>query len=769
MNVSAPREPLQFGQTVLVLRRLLARIRDVMASDGPAQTRLARIVQTIATDMAADVCSIYIRRAGDVLELFATQGLSPTAVRRTRLRIGEGLVGEIAATARPLASADAPSHPNFVYRPETGEEPFISLMGVPILRGGRVVGVLVIQNQQKRTYSEEEIEALQTIAMVLAELVANGRLITDEAITRQEGVPLQTRLEGARLSPGVGIGKAFFHKKRHVVRRVVAEDIRLEHERLHQAVEDMHGTLDDMLRDKIMGSGEHREVLETYRMIAQDVGWLRRIGEAINTGLTAEAAVQKVNDDIHARISKVSDSYLRERVQDLEDLAQRLLQHLVGAEDVLPLPKPSPEETVVLIARNMGPAQLIDYGRNHPTCVILEEGSANAHLAIVARSLGIPVIGQVRDASQAIEVGDMVIVDADHGQVIVRPSVDLLQLYRRSIADRRQKEAQYSQLRKLPAVTRDGTPIVLQINAGMLFDLQHFDELGVEGVGLFRTEIPFMAHSDLPGVENQRQLYSQIIHSTLGKRVVFRTLDVGGDKILPFWRAASDDNPSMGWRAIRVSEDRPAVLRHQLRALIRATAGSDLFVMFPMIAEIEEFRHARRLLDLELARQESMDGEPPRNVRVGAMLEVPALLLQLNELLDELDFLSIGTNDLLQFLFASDRGSYAVSERYDPLSPVVLRVLRSVFDTCRNKGVPVTVCGEMAGRPLEALALLGIGLRSLSVSPPEVGPIKALIRSVNVDELSSYVKTLAAGHQRSVRSHLTAFARDHDIVIGLDL
>jgi phosphotransferase system enzyme I (PtsP) len=389
---------MQYGQTVLVLRRLLSRIRDVMAGNGSAQTRLARIVSIIAKDMATEVCSIYVRRAGDVLELFATQGLRATAVRRTKLRVGEGLIGEIAAKGRPLALPDAQSHPSFVFKPETGEEIFQSLMGVPILRGGRVVGVLAVQNVTRRQYTDEEIEALQTVAMVLAELVATGDLVGREEMMPLEGLALApVRLEGARLNAGLGIGTALLHKHQFTIRKLVAEDTRVEHERLRKAVAEMHGALDNMLRaSAIAGSGEHRDVLETYRLIAEDVGWLRRIGDAINTGLTAEAAVQKVTDDIHGRMRQVSDSYLRERVHDLEDLASRLLQHLLQSEDATP--EPPPEEDFVLVARNLGPAQLLDYHGEKLRAVVLEEGSPNAHVAIVARALDIPIVGQVRDA-----------------------------------------------------------------------------------------------------------------------------------------------------------------------------------------------------------------------------------------------------------------------------------------------------------------------------------------------------------------------------------
>ena len=756
---------MQFGQTVLVLRRLLARIRDVMAGDGDTQARLERIVQVIAVDMGAQVCSLYVRRAGDVLELFATHGLRQSAVHRTRLAIGQGLIGEIAAKAKPLALADAQSHPSFVYRPETGEEIFHSLMGVPILRGGRVVGVLAIQSMERRRYSDEEIEALQTIAMVLAEMVASGNLVGPEELASSEAIAMPPmRLEGARLSPGFGLGIAILHKHHHVVRRLVAEDTAVEHERLRKAVSDMHGQLDVMLRANGLAGGEHAEVLEAYRMIAEDVGWLRRIAEAINTGLTAEAAVQKVNTEIHAQIARVSDSYLRERIQDLEDLAQRLLQHLLGGEE---RPERLPmDHDFVVVARSLGPAQLLDYSGSRLKGLILQEGSANAHVAIVARSLGIPVVGQIEDVMARIEGGEPVIVDADHAQVLLRPSADLRRIYERSSADQARRRAEYTQLRDLEATTRDGVRISLTVNAGLAVDLQPLSDSGVDGVGLYRTEVPFMVYEELPTVEVQRQLYRHVLDDAKAKPVVFRTLDVGGDKILPYWPHGNEENPAMGWRAIRVSWDRPAVLRQQLRALIQAAAGEHLHVMFPMIAEVEEFRFARRLLDLELERHRRADQPPPLSVHAGAMLEVPALLFQLDHLVQVVDFLSIGTNDLVQFLFASDRSSHRMSERYDVLSPVVLRLLHTVAERCREADVPLSLCGEMAGRPLDAMALIGVGLRQLSIAPPCVGPVKAMVRTADAAGLADFVSHLTTLRQVSVRADLRAFAHDHGIALA---
>lgn len=754
-----------------VSRRLLARVRDVMASAGAAQDRLNRIVSVIAADMVAEVCSVYVMRAGEVLELFATEGLKPSAVHNTRLRVGEGLVGLIAAQARPFALDDAQSHPSFAFRPETGEERYHSLMGVPILRSGRVVGVIAVQNRTMRKYADEEVEVLETVAMVVAELVGGGELINpDELMPADGNALLPLRLEGISLNPGLGLGVAILHAPQIKVTELVAEDVDVEHERLHKAVSEMHGALDDMLEQSdIAAAGEHREILESYRMIAEDAGWFARIDEAISGGLTAEAAVQKVHNDIRARMSQITDPYLRERIHDLEDLAGRLLQHLSGSNGVNGEMADSElirnADSVILIARNMGPAQLLDYDRTKLGGLILEEGSATAHVSIVARALDIPVVGQVRDVLDVIENGEPIIVDGTNAQIFVRPGEEVRQRFRNSVRVRAERKAAFNQLRDLESVTQDGVRIKLNINAGLLIDLPHIHDMGADGVGLYRTEVPFMVRADFPDVDDQRQIYARVLELSDGKPVCFRTLDVGGDKMLPYWSAQDEENPAMGWRAIRVSLDRPMMLRQQLRALIQAAAGRDLSVMFPMIAEVPEFEQARNLLDIELAREKKHGAEMPKSVSAGVMLEVPSLLFQLPHLLERVDFISIGSNDLFQFLFAIDRGNPRLSERYDMLSPPVMSLLRDVVKQCDEADVPISLCGEMGAEPLDAMALIGIGLRSISVQPNALGPVKAMIRSVNTVTLTQYMESLSGMSQHSIRGHLNSFAKDHGVKV----
>jgi phosphotransferase system, enzyme I, PtsP len=746
-------------------RRLLRRLRSIMAGSAAAQERLDRIVRTIAAEMVAEVCSAYVMRAGEVLELFATQGLRPEAIHRTRLRVGEGLVGVIAASARPLALAEAQSHPDFAYRPETGEEIYHSLMGVPILRGGRVLGVLVVQNRTPRHYTDDEIEVVQTIAMIIAELVASGELVNPLEIEQSRGgASLPVRLVGIRLNPGLAIGPAVLHEPKAVIRQVVAEDVAAEQVRLRQAIAAMQDAIDRLVdTSRRLGPGEHRDILETYRMFAADRGWLGRIGEAVRSGLTAEAAVQKVRDETRSRMMQMIDPYLRERLFDLEDLGNRLLQYLVG-------PSPGmaaaalPSE-FILVAHAMGPAELLDYAHRRIKALVLEEGSPTAHVAIVARAFDIPVVGRVAEATRQIEAGDILIVDGDHGQVLIRPRADIQQSVAAAIAARTRRRAYYESLRGVPAVTRDGIEIKLLLNAGLLLDLAQLSVTGAEGVGLFRTEIPLLTRNAFPDVADQTEFYRRAYDQAEGKPIVFRTLDIGGDKVLPYLAHSAEDNPAMGWRAIRIGLDRPAMLRQQLRALIRAAAGRDLLVKFPMIAEVAELVEARQLLDRELARAAQEGRELPRSVKVGVMLEVPSLLWQLPALLKRVDFMSVGTNDLAQFLYACDRGNPRVAARYDLLSAPMLALFRQVVAQCCEAGTSLSMCGEMAAEPIEAMMLIALGFRTLSMTGSAIGPVKTMIRSIDAGALAHYVEEIGERPDHSLRRWFEAYARDHAVAL----
>lgn len=746
-------------------RLLLRRLHQVMAGPGDAQARLDQVVRVIAQNMVSEVCSVYLARAGQVLELFATQGLKQEAVHQTRLRFGEGLVGLVAERGLPLNLPEASTHPKFVYRPETGEEIYHSLLGVPIVRGGRVAGVLVVQNVTQREYDAEEVEALQTVAMVLAELLGTGELVDPDELTEAGAGPAQSlTLDGVVLAEGVAAGTAVFHEPPIEVTTLVAEDVEFEKQRLRDAFTTMRDQLERIIAAPDLGmAGEHREVLEAYRMFAYDRGWQERIREAVDSGLTAEAAIERVQQRTRARLMSTQDPYLRERLTDLDHLADRLIRVVMGkvadtAHDQLP-------EDAIVVARSLGPAELLEYDRRRLKAVVLEEGSPTAHVAIIARAMGIPMIGRLPSALHRIQEGDHIIVDGEAGHVFIRPTEDIAETYRDNIAVRQARAAEYVAQRELPTVTRDGVEVDLYMNAGLLVDLPHLEATGADGIGLFRTEFQFMVGSTLPRLETQRDLYGQVMDAAGGRPVLFRTLDIGGDKAVPFLPRDHEENPAMGWRAIRVALDRPALLRYQLRALLYAAEGRDLNVMFPMIADVSEFRGARTILDKEVRRLERLGRPPPSRVRVGTMLEVPSLAWQLETLLKDVDFVSIGTNDLMQFFFASDRANPRLADRYDLLSPAALSFIRSVVESCERAGVPVGLCGEMGGRPLEAMALVGLGLRRLSISPSAIGPVKMMIRSLDTAELRQYLVPALQSPEHSLRRALWNFARDHGVIL----
>ncbi|MCA1999227.1 MAG: phosphoenolpyruvate--protein phosphotransferase [Hyphomicrobiales bacterium] len=746
-------------------RVLLRRLREVMSEHASAQARLDKIVVLIASNMVAEVCSVYVARADNTLELYATEGLKREAVHLTTMRMDEGLVGLIAREAQPLSLSDAQSHPAFSYKPETGEEIYASFLGVPILRGGNAIGVLVVQNRAARTYSEEEVEALQTTAMVLAEMIAGGEL---EALARPGSGGTAMRrvltLSGQGIADGVGLGHVVLHEPRVEIKNLVADDPERELQRLAAGLEQLRASIDDLMDSgALIPAGETRDVLETFRMFARDRGWVHRLQEAIHTGLTAEAAVERVQSDIRARLLRQTDPYLRERLHDLDDLANRLLHQLTGtaftlAADKLP-------ENAILVARTMGPAALLEYQRLKLRGLVLEEGGATSHVAIVARALGIPTVGKVEGVIGLVEPGDAIIIDGGTGEVHVRPPVDLQSAYAEKARLRARRQEQYRALRDRPALSKDGVPVEIQMNAGLLVDLPNLDETGATGVGLFRTEILFMVAPSLPRAQAQEALYRTIIDIAGRRPVTFRTLDIGGDKVLPYLRKIDEENPALGWRAVRIGLDRPALLRTQFRALLGAARERELRVMLPMVATFEEFEAARAMFLRERERLRRLGQSGPKQVHLGVMLEVPSLLFDLERVFDQVDFVSIGTNDLLQFMFAVDRENPRVATRFDPLHPSFLKALARVPAIATEKGKPVSICGEMAGKPIEALALLGLGFRAFSISPSNIGPIKALVRAVDIGALEALVwSRLERGSDPArLRADLAEFAAAHDL------
>ncbi len=746
-------------------RMILTRLHEVMASRLHAQAKLDRVVDIVGDSLDSEVCSIYLLREG-MLELFATRGLNKGAVHVTRMAIGEGLTGTIAHNNETLNLAEAKAHPDFLYRPETGEEKFHSFAGVPIVYRERVVGVLNVQHVDPRRYEDVEIEALQTTAMVLSELIANAELIDEEgARGLSEGQTGTQTVSGLALVKGLAIGSATYHQPRITIDHVVADDIEAERQRVYRAFDKMREQIDHMANQAEFGvGGEHEEVLETYKMFAYDEGWGRRINEAIDSGLTAEAAIERVQQRTRMRMREIDDPLLADRMHDLEDLSNRLLRIVSGQLGTAA--SQGLRKDTILIARNLGPAELLEYDRRRLKGVILEEGSLTAHVVIVARAMGVPVLGRARGIRGLVRDGDEILLDADQATATIRPSPQVAQAFDARFEKSRERQAAYAKLRDVEPFTRCGTRIQVMMNAGLRDDISALAMTGADGVGLFRTEFQFLVSATLPQRERQVRLYRDVLDAAGDKPVIFRTVDIGGDKAVPYLQseqAEHDENPAMGWRALRLALERGGLLKAQARSLLEASAGRELNVMFPMVSEPWEFDAAKEVFEDQLQFMRKSKRQLPASIRYGAMLEVPALAEVLDLMAPRVNFLSVGTNDLTQFLFAADRANPKLAERYDWLSPSIMRFMRRISQSLVGQNVDLAVCGEMGGRRLEALALLGIGYRRLSITPAGVGPIKELVRRVDLKEITEAMTEWLSDPDVDLRTELKAWADERNI------
>jgi len=727
-------------------RKLLGRLRDALAEDSAGQARLDHVVNIIASSMQTEVCSIYLFRDEDTLELCATEGLAPDAVHQTRMRLGEGLVGSVARRKRIINTANAPAAKGFRYMPETGEERFSSFCGVPIQRLGDVLGVLVVQSKAAREFTPDEVYALEVVAMVLAEMTELGAFVG-------EGAALSARHQQAVMfrgtvgQEGAAEGRVYLHEPRVVVTNPISDDPESEAKRLTEAVETLRVSVDDMLADATGGNSEQTQILEAYRMFANSKGWMKRMLEDVENGLSAEAAVEKEQSLARTRMSQATDSYLRDRLHDLDDLSNRLLRILTGQGSDTGAEMP---DNPVLIARNIGPGELLDYGKKLRG-IVLEEGSVGSHAAIVARAWAIPLIISVKGITTEALNGDPILIDGDQGIAHLRPDETVKTAFRDKMAMQARAQQRYASIRDLPATTLDGTTVALHMNAGLMADLPSLEGSGAEGVGLFRTELQFLIRHQMPKRAELSALYSHVMKAAGGRRVAFRTLDIGSDKVLPYMKPNDEPNPAMGWRAIRVGLDKPGVLRMQIQALIRAANGRPLTLMFPFIAQLQEYDAARAEVDKALERERILGHPIPEKLEVGAMLETPSLAFAPDDFFNRVDFLSIGGNDLKQFFFAADRENERVRRRYDTLNVSFLNFLEMIAERCAASNTPLSFCGEDAGRPVEALCFAAIGISMLSMRPPSVGPVKHLLRRANLHEVKQVIDSARSEGAQSVR------------------
>ncbi|MGR3839416.1 MAG: phosphoenolpyruvate--protein phosphotransferase [Cognatishimia sp.] len=736
-------------------RKLLGRLREAMAEDSAGQERLDKITKLIAHSIGTEVCSIYLFRDAETLELCATEGLNAEAVHQTRMRLGEGLVGRVAKSARVVNTADAPSAKGFRYMPETGEEIYSSFCGIPIQRLGEQLGVLVVQSKAPRDYSSDEVYALEVVAMVLAEMTELGAFVGEGAALS----PLHQRpamFTGTSVQEGAAEGQVWLHEPRVVVTNPIADDPDQEKARLNAAIEELRVSVQQLLDGAKGGDKEQFQVLEAYQMFANSKGWLKRMEQDIDQGLTAEAAVEKEQSTARARMAQATDAYLRDRLHDLDDLSNRLLRNLTGQGSDTGADMP---DHPILVARNIGPAELLDYGRKLKG-VVLEEGSVGSHAAIVARALAIPLVIHADKVTTEALNGDVILVDGDQGQVHLRPDDTVITAFRDKTAMRANAQERYASIREKPATTLDGETISLMMNAGLMADLPSLSGSGAEGVGLFRTELQFLIRNQMPKRTELAELYSHVMDSAGTQSVVFRTLDIGSDKVLPFMAPQDEPNPALGWRAIRVGLDKPGVLRMQLQALLRGAKGRPLKVMFPFIAQFDEYRAARAEMDKAIERERRLGHVVPDDIQTGAMLETPSLGFAPQKFFEEVQFISIGGNDLKQFFFAADRENERVRKRYDTLNVSFLSFIEGIVNRCHTTKTPLSFCGEDAGRPVEALCLAAMGLRILSMRPASIGPVKSLLRRTNLAEVRDVIFEARNRGDQSVRPAVMEYLKN---------
>ena len=733
-------------------RKLLGRLRDTMAEDSEGQARLDKITHLIADAMSTEVCSIYLFRDEKTLELCATEGLNAEAVHKTRMKLGEGLVGRVAERGSVVNTAVAPAEKGFRFMPETGEEIYSSFLGIPIQRLGQGVGVLVVQSKAERKYTSDEVYGLEVVAMVLAEMTELGAFVGEGAALR----PLHqeaTMFRGTVAQEGAVSGYVWLHEPRVVVTNLIAEDTQSEKERLNDALKELRHGIDELLNGVEVSNKEQREVLEAYRMFAHSRGWIRRMETDIDQGLSAEAAVEKEQSSTRARMTKVSDAYMRDRLHDLDDLSNRLLRLLTGQGQNTGAEIP---QHPILVARNVGPAELLDYGRKLKG-LVLEEGSVGSHASIIARALAIPLVIHAENITAEALNGDQIMIDGEQGIVHLRPDESVAHAFKDKMAMAAQAQQRYVALRNEPSISKCKRRITLMMNAGLMADLPSLENSGAEGVGLFRTELQFLLRKKIPRRSELSGIYSRVLDAAGILPVVFRTLDIGSDKVLPYMTRVTEPNPALGWRAIRVGLDKPGVLRMQLQAFLRGASGRPLTIMFPFVSLPEEFYTARQEMEKAIEREIRLGHPIPEKIKIGAMLETPALAFAPENFLQNVDFLSIGGNDLKQFFYAADRENELVRKRYDTLDSSYLQFLQHIVKRCEQADTKLSYCGEDAGRPIEALCLAAIGFDTLSMRPASIGPVKHLLLKTDLEELGTVIENAFLKGNSAVRNEVSAF------------
>ena len=737
---------MQISNVVNEVLALQRKISAELSKQNSMADKLTDILQKIAVSASTDSALLYVTADDNYLEYIADYKAKNF---KTNIRYNDDFIGRSAANKRVNIFVD--------------EENKISQICLPILRLNNTVGVIVLNKRGISGFDDNEVEMLETLVLALPDLFSDKKFVEyRNQIVREKGFAIRDVLHGSCLNKGYGVGRAILHRRRRDFVNIFADNTELEKSKLLDAREKLIAYFENKIKQANSYIGNTTDIMETYLMLAQDKGWYKKINADIDKGYTAEAAVEHVYEDMWNRLSSTNDAYLQERVYDLRDISDKLQTFIAGTDENIDI---ADDEDIIIIAQTMGPADLMDYNYQKIRGLIIEDCTPTMHVVIVAKALNIPVIAKIHGILKDIKIGEIIAVNGEEASVYINPSDRLINEYKKKSVGLQKIFADLEKLSKYQNVTADGIKINLSMNYGLDLDYEYIKPTHCDGIGLYRTEITFMSADKMPDVESQEKQYKKLFDALGNKKIIFRSLDVGSDKFLPYWGDIKEDNPAIGWRSIRITLDRRAILRKQIRAMLRAAADRELNIMFPMISTVQEFIDAKETLMIEYEREKQRNKPTAKSINVGIMNEVPSVLFQLDELLQHVDFVSVGTNDLYQFVFACDRGNPRLTNRYDVLSAPFLKLMKRIVDLAGQYKVYCSVCGEMASNPLEAMALIGLGYRNLSVSGASYARIKKMILSMSEEDVSDYVKSLLKSQKNSIRPQLSAYAFDHGIAI----
>ena len=764
---------------------VLEDVSAITARSEDLKETLQRIVEVVAERMGTEVCSLYILDPrAQRLTLWATTGLEKSAVGKVTMSVEEGLTGMVIEKGEPVMTVDAIAHPRYKYFPETGEEKYHSFVGVPIAERGTPMGVLVVQTLRRRRFSRHEMRLLRAIAGQVGGIIVQARLLEDlkskekerreyrrrmvAAIKRLQAYEKtaerpetgargrgQARLAGLPAVPGFGHGRV------HLLQPPISfaliderrsDDPEAERERFWRAIAESAVELES-LRGRLATRLPEFDwsIIDAHRMMLEDRSFTKKVEEAIADGLVAEAALKRVVAEYLDAFERMSAGYLRDRVVDLKDVGLRILRNLLGIEEPEhPLAKDS-----VLVAQELTLSDLSLVEHDHLCAIVLATGGVTSHATILAKSFEIPTVVGVEHLIETVHEGDQLIVDGNSGVVYVNPATDVSREYDRIAREYRAFNRELEGIKALPAETLDGRRVSMYANIGLLADLMFAHRHGAEGIGLYRTEFPFITYREFPDEDEQYQLYARLVRAMEGRPVTIRTLDVGADKYPGYMRLPREENPFLGWRSIRISLEMPDLFKVQLRAILRVGTLGRVRLLFPMISSLEEIRRAKELLEeaKEELRREGRDFEP--NMPIGMMVETPSAVWMATNLIREVDFFSIGTNDLIQYLLAVDRNNRKVAQLYEPLHPAVLSAIHETVQAAKGAGKWAGMCGEMASDPLCTIVLLGLGLDDLSMGPFFIPVIKRVVRSVSYAAARAIARDVTSmGTVKEVKGYL---------------